>query len=139
MKLHHIGIVVKDLRKSLKEYQEVLNLKQIGVPHHEKRQKVIAGFLSWGSLEGTTLELLEPVGEDSPVYKFMKKDGGIHHICFEVDDIEKEVDELREKGGKVVCEPVSCTGFEGRRIAFILTLENLLIEFVEKEKKLEER
>jgi methylmalonyl-CoA/ethylmalonyl-CoA epimerase len=80
------------------------------------------------------LELVAPLGEDSPIARFISRKGeGIHHICFEVRNIEQSLEELRRKGIRLVHErPVP--GAAGRRIAFIhpQSLGGVLIELIEK-------
>ena len=82
------------------------------------------------------IELIEPIGNDSPVKKISESGGGFHHLCFEVDDIVKEIKKMKDNGGRVIVEPVE--GFEGRLISFILlNMKNTncnLIELAEKKK-----
>ena len=79
------------------------------------------------------LELIEPVDKDSPVFEFAKQGGGIHHLCFEVKDIHKQIDTMTQKGAKVLVSPV--VGFDDRLIAFVdLNMKNTkcgLIELLE--------
>jgi len=135
MKLHHIGVVVKDISHSTKFYEKILGLKVIAKPEEDPVQKVNAVFLGLGWGKGITLELLEPTGPDSPIMNAVRRGGGLHHLCFEVDDIDKELREIKEKGGQVVCEPVPARGFDNRRIAFIFPVDNILVELVEREKR----
>jgi methylmalonyl-CoA/ethylmalonyl-CoA epimerase len=134
MRLHHIGVVVKDISQSIKTYEKILGLDIIAEPEEDPIQKVKAVFLDMGWGEGITLELLEPTAQDSPVMKSLGRGGGLHHLCFEVDDIDEEVKRVKEKGGTVVCEPVPACGFDSRRIAFVFPVDNILVEFVEREK-----
>ncbi|HPJ66746.1 MAG TPA: VOC family protein [Desulfobacteraceae bacterium] len=134
MRLHHIGVVVKDISQSIKTYEKILGLDIIAEPEEDPIQKVKAVFLDMGWGEGITLELLEPTAQDSPVMKSLGRGGGLHHICFEVDDIDEEIKRVKEKGGTVVCEPVPACGFDNRRIAFVFPVDNILVEFVEREK-----
>ncbi|HOP48328.1 MAG TPA: VOC family protein [Desulfobacteraceae bacterium] len=134
MRLHHIGVVVKDISQSIKTYEKILGLDIIAEPEEDPIQKVKAVFLDMGWGEDMTLELLEPTAQDSPVMKSLGRGGGLHHICFEVDDIDEEIKRVKEKGGTVVCEPVPACGFDNRRIAFVFPVDNILVEFVEREK-----
>ena len=80
------------------------------------------------------IEFIEPVGNESPVRKALEKGGGFHHICFEVDNLSEKINEIVEKGGRLIVSPVE--GFEGRQIAFVLLnmkKTNLnLVELVER-------
>jgi methylmalonyl-CoA/ethylmalonyl-CoA epimerase len=115
MKLHHVGIVVPKIKDSLGEITKFLKFETIGLPTLIGSQKVNVCFLKTGEFY---LELIEPSEEGSPVSNFVERGGGFHHLCFEVDDIYKEIKELEEKGGRVIVKPVK--GFEDRLIAFIL-------------------
>jgi len=131
MKLHHIGIVVKNIQESLGELTKYLNFEETTVPIPVKSQKVNVCFLKTSDVY---VELIEPVGNNSPVKKFSESKGGFHHLCFEVENIFEEVDKMKENGARVIVEPTE--GFEGRLIAFVLLdMKNTncnLIEFAEK-------
>lgn len=130
MKLHHIGIVVSKIQNSLWEVTKYIQFDTIGLPTPVGSQKVNICFLKSG---GTLLELIEPVEQNSPIYEFAKAGGGIHHLCFEVDDINKELETMSKKGATILVRPVK--GFDERLIAFVnLNLENTncgLIELLE--------
>ena len=113
-RLDHIGIAVSSIDQAVGVY-EALGLKEtrrelVG------SQEVRTAFLPIGD---TRLELLEPVGPDSPVAKFLAKRGpGIHHVCFAVPDLEGALADLRDRGFRLVDEsPVP--GADGRRVAFL--------------------
>ncbi len=133
MKLHHVGLVVPNIQDSLGELTKFLNFETITLPTLIGSQKVNVCFLQIGQ---SYLELIEPASPDSPVINFVNKGGGFHHLCFEVKDIHKELDTLKEKGAKVIVEPVK--GFEDRIVAFVmLTMKNTkcnLIELAEEKK-----
>ncbi len=93
-------------------------------------------FLGLGWEGAITLELLEPTADDSPIMNFLRRGGGIHHLCFEVDNIDEEIKKISERGGTVVCEPVPACGFDNRRIAFVFPVENVLVELVESEERI---
>ena len=130
MKFHHVGIVVPKIQDSLGEITKFLKFDTISVPSFIGSQKVNVCFLKAGE---AYLEFIEPAEENSPVSNFVRSGGGIHHICFEVKDIHKEVREIIDKGGRLIVSPVK--GFEERLIAFVfLNMENTkcnLIELVE--------
>tara|TARA_Y100001936_G_scaffold208156_1_gene213485 strand:+ start:1011 stop:1409 length:399 start_codon:yes stop_codon:yes gene_type:complete len=131
MKLHHIGIVVKNIQESLGEITQFLEFQETSLPMKVSSQKVNVCFLKTSNVY---LELIEPIDQDSPVKKFSESGGGFHHLCFEVEDIFKEIEEMKRKGARVIVEPTK--GFDGRLIAFIfLNMKNTdcnLIEFAEK-------
>ena len=131
MKLHHIGIVVKNIQESFGELTQFLDFKETSVPVGVKSQKVNVCFLKTSDVY---IELIEPVENDSPVKIFSESGGGFHHLCFEVENIFEEVENMKNKGARVIVEPT--TGFEDRLIAFILlNMKNTncnLIELVTK-------
>ena len=133
MKLHHVGLVVPNIKDSIGELIKFLNFETITLPTLIGSQKVNVCFLQIGE---SYLELIEPASPDSPVINFVNKGGGFHHLCFEVKDIHKELDILKEKGAKIIVEPVK--GFEDRIVAFVmLTMKNTkcnLIELAEEKK-----
>jgi methylmalonyl-CoA/ethylmalonyl-CoA epimerase len=113
-RLDHIGIAVASIDESLPIYR-ALGLTETA-REAVASQGVVTAFLPLGD---TRLELLEPVGADSPIAKFLAKRGpGIHHVCFAVDDLEKALDDLKTRGFRLVNEsPVPGAG--GKRVAFL--------------------
>ena len=77
------------------------------------------------------IELIEPAGEDSPVWRALKKGGGLDHLCYETPEIEKTVEQSLAQGAALVRDLAPAVAFGGRRIAFVYFLELGLIEFVE--------
>ena len=98
-KVHHIGIAVKDLKESVALFERLLGLKA----HIEDApcQKVTEAVFKIG--EGIEIDLVEPTGPDSAVAKFLEKRGeGLHHIAFEVDDIDKDLRAMEGKGVQLI-------------------------------------
>ena len=115
MKLHHIGIVVQNINESLGEISNFLNFESTSLPTTVGSQKVNICFLKTNNVY---IELIEPADPDSPIISFVKEGGGFHHLCFEVDDIQQEIDKMVKKGAHLVVAPVK--GFEDRLIAFLM-------------------
>ena len=115
MKLHHIGIVVSKIADSFPEITKYIKFDQTTIPVLIASQKVNVCFLKLGDIR---FELIEPIGGDSPVTNFALKGGGFHHLCFEVPNIRKQLDEFVNNGARVIVEPVK--GFENRLTAFVL-------------------
>lgn len=131
MKLHHIGKVVKDIALARSEYEDLFDFKAQGDPVLDPIQKVHVLLLASGDGSGPSLELVSPVGPESPVYKFLLEGGGLHHLCFEVADIQDAVDNLRAKGALVLGKPSPGEGHGGRLTAWIYTSRRELVELVE--------
>ena len=115
LKLHHIGIVVQNINESLGEISNFLNFESTSLPTIVGSQKVNICFLKTNNVY---IELIEPADPDSPIISFVKEGGGFHHLCFEVDDIQQEIDDMVKKGAHLVVAPVK--GFEDRLIAFLM-------------------
>ena len=115
LKLHHIGIVVQNINESLREISNFLSFESTSLPTLVGSQKVNICFLKTNSVY---IELIEPADPDSPIISFVKEGGGFHHLCFEVDDIQQEIDKMVKKGARLVVAPVK--GFEDRLIAFLM-------------------
>ena len=115
LKLHHIGIVVQNINESLGEISNFLNFESTSLPTTVGSQKVNICFLKTNNVY---IELIEPADPDSPITSFVKEGGGFHHLCFEVDDIQQEIDKMIKNGARLVVAPVK--GFEDRLIAFLM-------------------
>ena len=127
MRFHHIGVVVPNIKNSLNDIKQFITFKETSLPTLIGSQKVNVCFLN---MDNGFLELIEPISDDSPVSTFASKGGGIHHICFEVKDIHSTISEMKNKGARVIVEPV--LGFENRLISFIfLNMENTNCNLIE--------
>ena len=114
MKLHHVGIVVNNIQESLGELKRYLNFETTSSIMPVGSQKVNICLMKVGN---PFLELIEPASPDSAINEFVKSGGGIHHLCFEVKDIQTELESLAKKGATILVNPVK--GFDERRIAFV--------------------
>ena len=115
LKLHHIGIVVQNISESLGEISNFLSFESTSLPTLVGSQKVNICFLKTNSVY---IELIEPTDPDSPIISFVNEGGGFHHLCFEVDDIQQEIDKMVKNGAHLVVAPIK--GFEDRLIAFLM-------------------
>jgi methylmalonyl-CoA/ethylmalonyl-CoA epimerase len=114
-RIDHIAIVVEDIESTLGFWREALGLELehvVDVPE----QKSMVAFLPIGNSE---IELVKPTTDDSGVARYLQKRGpGMHHICFEVDDIEAILAHLKGKGVRLINEtPIA--GSDGKKLAFI--------------------
>jgi LAO/AO transport system kinase len=113
--LDHVGIAVRRIEDRLGLYRDVLGLDLAGI-EEVRGERVRAAILPAG---GTRIELLEPLTEDSPIARFLRSHGeGVHHICFEVGDLEGMVDRFKRAGAAPAGTP-GTPGAGGSRIAFI--------------------
>jgi methylmalonyl-CoA/ethylmalonyl-CoA epimerase len=116
-RLNHVAIAVRDIAKAAALYRDTLGAEvsaAVPLPEHG----VTTVFIT---LPNTKIELLEPFGEDSPIAKFLERnpDGGIHHVCYEVDDIRAVRDALRQAGARVLGDGEPKVGSHGKPILFL--------------------
>lgn len=129
MKLHHIGVIVDNIEKHGGRYAETAGFGPQGPVLYDPAQKVMVQF--WGAVGQTPLELILPVGPDSPSYRALQKGGGLNHLAFEVDDLDRRVTDAVSKGAICTCAPVPAVAFGGRRVAFVFQRDIGLLEFLE--------
>ncbi len=114
-KINHIGIAVHSLEEALPFYRDNLGMAFGGI-EEVAEQKVKVAMLQVGD---SKIELLEPTSPDSPVAKFLEKNGpGIHHLAYEVEDIDAAIAKLEREGARMI-DRTSRAGAHGARIAFI--------------------
>jgi methylmalonyl-CoA/ethylmalonyl-CoA epimerase len=141
LKLDHVGFVVENIGK-VKELFETVGLDAGTGAVVNPLQKVSASFVNVGEKDDIYIEILEPASDDSPITNFLRKSGGgLHHLCFEVDDIEKATQELNAKGFRMVTPPENCTAYDENlkrecnaptKIAFFIISKGVLMELIEK-------
>lgn len=128
-RVHHIGIAVKNLKESAALFERVLGLKPSAI-EDVPCQQVSEAIYRVG--EGIEIDLLEPTGPDSAVARFLERRGeGLHHICFEVDDVNAELKKMEEKGVELI-DREGRDGVAGE-IAFIhpKSVNGVLVELVQ--------
>ena len=116
-RLNHVAIAVRDIAKASAVYRDVLGAEVSGIvpqPDHG----VSTVFIT---LPNTKIELLQPLGEASPIEKFLERnpDGGIHHVCYEVDDIRAARDRLKAQGARVIGDGEPKIGAHGKPVLFL--------------------
>jgi methylmalonyl-CoA epimerase len=114
-KLDHIAIAVQNLEEAARFYRDMLGLELTNV-EVVREQKTKVGFFPVGD---TNIELVEPAADDSPLVKFLETKGpGIHHLCFEVEDIEDEIKTLLDRGAHLI-DQTPRPGAHHTRVAFL--------------------
>jgi methylmalonyl-CoA/ethylmalonyl-CoA epimerase len=129
-RLTHVGIAVKDVQQSFRLFARLFGTSE---EHSEEvaEQRVRASFFRIGD---SGVELLEPTSPDSPIAKFIEKRGeGVHHLSFEVEDLGKEIERLKQEGFRMIDEKPR-DGADGYRIAFLhpKSTNGVLVEISEK-------
>jgi methylmalonyl-CoA/ethylmalonyl-CoA epimerase len=116
-RLNHVAIAVPDLKEAASRYRDTLGAR-VGQPQDEPGHGVTVVFIE---LQNTKIELLHPLGEGSPIAGFLQKNpaGGIHHVCYEVDDIIAARDRLRASGARVLGDGEPKIGAHGKPVLFL--------------------
>lgn len=116
-RLNHVAIAVPDLDAASAIYRDTLGAA-VSAPLALPEQGVTTVFVE---LPNTKIELLQPLGKDSPIAKFLQRNttGGIHHICFEVDDIYAARDRLQAQGALVLGDGEPTTGAHNKPVLFL--------------------
>jgi methylmalonyl-CoA/ethylmalonyl-CoA epimerase len=114
-RLNHVAIAVRDITRAAEVYRATLGA-QVSAPTPQREHGVTTVFIT---LPNTKIELIEPLGEGSPISKFLERnpDGGMHHVCYEVDDIHAARDQLVAQGARVLGEPK--IGAHGKPVLFL--------------------
>lgn len=129
-KIDHIGIAVQSIEQTMKIYTEKLRLKGGEITEIPEQKVKVASF----NIGESDIELIEPITQESTVARFLEKKGeGIHHIAFEVTNLETRLNELKNNGTRLIDEKPR-RGAYGKKIAFIhpKDTKGILIELVEK-------
>jgi methylmalonyl-CoA/ethylmalonyl-CoA epimerase len=114
-KIDHIGIAVTSLEAHIPLYRDAFGMELHSIEEVEE-QKVRVAMFEVGDVH---IELLEPTSEDSPIAKYLEKNGeGMHHICYEVEDVEESLEVLKEKDVRLIDEHAR-EGAGGTRVAFL--------------------
>ena len=131
MALHHIGFVVGSIEKTVDRFARSISAQWDGHIIADPLQGVRVTFLrSIASPSESLVELVEPAGAKSPVENFLKRGGGLHHLCYEVDSLTAQLQLSRSLGGLVVRQPMPAVAFGGRHIAWVYTADKLLTEYL---------
>lgn len=133
MKIHHVGMVVNNIKAHYESYyKKVLGYEGLSEIFADEKIGVSVAFLNLN--DKIFLEFVQPLGENSPVANYLKKKGQtLHHLCFEVDDIDAECEKFRNNNYMIVMKPVEAVAFKGKRVAFLMCKdENHIIELLEK-------
>jgi methylmalonyl-CoA/ethylmalonyl-CoA epimerase len=116
-RLNHVAIATQDVRKAADIYRNTLGARVSGavpLPEHG----VVTVFVE---LPNTKIELLEPLGDNSPIARFLEKNpaGGVHHVCYEVDDIYAARDRMKEMGATITGSGEPRIGAHGKPVLFL--------------------
>ena len=116
-RLNHVAIAVRDIAKASDVYRRTLGA-EVSAPVPQPAHGVTTVFIT---LPNTKIELLGPLGDSSPIAKFLERnpDGGIHHVCYEVEDISVARDQLKAQGARVLGDGEPKIGAHGKPVLFL--------------------
>jgi methylmalonyl-CoA/ethylmalonyl-CoA epimerase len=116
-RLNHVALAVRDLKQAAAAYRSALGAA-VSEPQALPEHGVTVVFVT---LPNTKIELLEPLGENSPISKYLERnpDGGMHHVCYEVDDIRAARDRLKQEGARVLGDGEPKVGAHGKPVLFL--------------------
>jgi methylmalonyl-CoA/ethylmalonyl-CoA epimerase len=116
-RLNHVAIATRNIAAAAKVYKDTLGAK-VSDPVPQPDHGVTTVFVE---LPNTKIELLEPLGENSPIAKFLEKNpgGGMHHVCYEVDDIYAARDQMKEHGATITGTGEPRIGAHGKPVIFL--------------------
>jgi len=129
MIIDHIGIVVKSIEDGIIKWKKLFNYDQMTEIVINSKQNVKVVFLK--KVGSTPIKLVEALNENSPIFAFSRKGGGLHHICFKCENLDLEVERFKKLGIRITAEPQTGEAFGNNRISFIYAKDGLNIELID--------
>ncbi len=127
---HHFGVAVRNLHQAIPIFSSLFGYQLTSGPFDDPVQNVSVCFLSRVGAD-PVLELVAPLGPNSPVDRTLKKGSGIYHLCYQVPDIRAAIEHLTGLGSFLLSGPVPAVAFGMREIAWLMTEVDLLVELVQ--------
>jgi methylmalonyl-CoA/ethylmalonyl-CoA epimerase len=131
--IDHIGIAVRSLEEGIEHWKSVFGYRQITSIVVNTRQMVRVAFLAKDN--SLTIKLIEPTDTQSPIYRFVRRGGGLHHLCFKCGELHGELDRLGALGLRVLVQPQPGEAFDDEEIAFLFDNPALNIELIATDKR----
>ena len=129
MQLDHIAVAVRSVEEAAERLCHLLGYSRKTNPVTNTRQKVTVLFLGMpGSID---IKLIAPSEEESPLWAFLRKGGGLHHVAFKVPDVVAACAELSERGARVLAQPAPGEAFDDKMIAFCYLGQGLNAELID--------
>ena len=133
--LHHLGFAVGSISKVAEQFATSTAGYWDGKVIYDPVQRVRVSFFQPRDTRNPVFKLVEPACDSSPVSNFLKRGPGLHHICYEIDDLESALRDARSTRFAIVAAPRPAVAFGGRRIAWVCSRSRLLMELLERERK----
>ena len=125
---HHVGLACRDLAVETAAHAQ-LGFVAEGAVFEDPHQRVRGSFQTLGAFR---VELLEPLDEQSPVVAWLERGVRMYHVCYETDDLDAALGQLREAGHRTVSPPAPAVAFDGRPVAFVLLRTRGLVELLQR-------
>lgn len=135
MVIDHICFAVRDTLEAVAYWENIFGYKQMTRTVDNMNEKVKVTFLS--KKESVTIKLIEPFQDNRSLLNFIGHEGGFHHICFRCTSLDEKIDELTEKGLRVLVKPRPGEAFNNHNITFLLAKYGLNIELIDTDEKAE--
>jgi methylmalonyl-CoA/ethylmalonyl-CoA epimerase len=129
---HHVGYVVASIADVGKDFARSIGAHWDGEVIHDPLQEARVTFMHCAGPASPAVELVEPAGDNSPLQRFAARGGGLHHVCYEVDSLDAQLEQSRAAACLIVKNPLPAVAFGGRRIAWVYTRQKLLVEYLER-------
>jgi len=133
--LHHLGFVVASIAKVAEQFAASMTACWDTRIFHDPLQRVRVTFLTPLDVRNPVFELVEPASTSSPVSNFLRKGGGLHHVCYEIDDLESALREAKAAHLAILSAPIPAVAFDGRKTAWVCSQNRLLMELLERDRK----
>jgi len=130
LRLHHVGMLVADIAVARRVYQDRFGYDVHGDIVHDPGQTAYVQFMKLPG-DTTFLEFIAPDGPGSKLADALNKGVGLHHLCYATETLDESCDYLRQQGMSLVRRPVGAVAFHGRRIAWLMGRDRMLVELVE--------
>jgi len=133
MVIDHVGVAVRSIEAGIEEWARLFGYRQATEVVVNTRQKVRVVFLEKaGSLP---VKLIEATEATTPVAAFARRGGGVHHLCFRVDELRRGLAGLEAAGARVIVPPQPGEAFENEEIAFVFASQGLNVEVIDTDKR----
>lgn len=130
LRLHHMGILVKDIARGVDDYVKRFGYEVKSDVIHDPVQTAFVQFVKLAG-ESAYIEFVTPDGPNSKLSNALQKGGGINHLCYLTEDIQKTCEDLTDKGMFLLQVPVDAVAFPERRIAWLIGRDGIPVELVE--------
>jgi len=133
MKIDHICFAVKNISEGISYWEDLFGYRQMTEVIVNSLQKVKVSFLC--KEDSMLVKLIEPLAGNQSLVNFVNRGGGFHHLCFRVEDMDKQISELKEKGLLMLVPPQPGEAFNNHDIAFMLARNGLNVELIDTSEK----